>query len=188
MQIPEDLDMFCDLLVGATSRIGNDYFMLPVPDNDGGEPLTEYRERVYAYELYHQLRSVWPNWRYSLGGEIDKQGHPIVRGPDLNNVKPDLLVHVPGEMRENLLVSEIKASRPDPPRNERSAIETDLKKLAAFCDRAQYQAGILLVFGEEIDRIREHALWAEGRGVRLEQVSLWHHHAPGDGAERVAWR
>lgn len=30
----------------VTSRIAPDYFVLPVADVDGGEPLVQYRERV----------------------------------------------------------------------------------------------------------------------------------------------
>lgn len=62
--------------------------LLPVADLHGGEPLIQSRERVYAYELYRQLRSRWPAWEYSLGEEVDKQGHPIARGEDLEGAKP----------------------------------------------------------------------------------------------------
>lgn len=153
----EDVDRFRALLSHATGSVGRDYFILPVADAEGGEPLIQYRERVYAYELYHRLRCVWPDWPYSLGGEVDKRRHPVVRGAGLDNVKPDLLVHVPGAMDQNLVVVEIKAASPNPPADERVAIETDLKKLAAFCGSAQYEAGFLLVFGEEIGRTQEHA-------------------------------
>jgi hypothetical protein len=161
--------------------------MFPVADAEGGEPLIQYRERVYAYELYHQLRCIWPAWPYSLAGEVDKRGHPLVRGADLGNVKPDLLVHVPGVMDHNLVVLEIKAATPSPPASERAAIETDLKKLAAFRRSAQYEAGVLLVFGIEIGRIQEHAAWAVSRGVSLDGVELWHQLEPGVDARRVTW-
>jgi hypothetical protein len=69
----QDLDLLRSLLANATARIAPDYFLLPVADVDGGEPLVQYRERVYAYELYHQLRLTWPDqWPYSLASEIDK--------------------------------------------------------------------------------------------------------------------
>ena len=38
----------------AVSRIAHGYFQLPVADADA-----LYRERVYCYELYHQLRCLW---------------------------------------------------------------------------------------------------------------------------------
>jgi hypothetical protein len=55
----------------------------------GGLPA--YRERVYCYELYHQMRRRWPlNCEYSLNGEVDKRGHPYLQArPDLRSVIPD---------------------------------------------------------------------------------------------------
>lgn len=187
MPDPESVETLRALLSWATQAIGRDYFMLPVANIEGEEPLVKYRERVYAYELYHRLRCAWPDWPYSLGGEIDKRGHPLVRGGDLDRVKPDLLVHVPGNMGNNLVVLEIKAASPTPPADEQAAIETDLKKLAAFHARAAYDAGILLVFGEHIDRIREHAASAVAKGGSLEGVELWHHSEPGVAARNVTW-
>lgn len=56
---------------------------------DGGEPI--YRERVYCYELYHQLRykmEIDPLWdEYELAGDLDKIGYSIITG----KFKPDLL-------------------------------------------------------------------------------------------------
>ena len=183
----EHVDRFRELLSQATGAIEEDYFMLPVADAEGGEPLIQYRERVYAYELYHRLRCIWPQWQYSLSGEVDKRGHPIVRGANLDNVKPDLLVHVPGGMDNNLIVIEIKAASPSPPAIDRAAIETDLKKLAAFCRSAKYEAGFLLVFGTEIDRIREHAASAVSKGISLDGVELWHQVKPQVAARGVTW-
>jgi hypothetical protein len=51
----EDVELFFTLLSAATAAISLAYFLLSVADGDGGEPLVLYRERVYAYELYHQL-------------------------------------------------------------------------------------------------------------------------------------
>jgi hypothetical protein len=53
----------------------------------------------------------------------------VVRGARLDNVKPDLLVHVPGKMDHNLVVVEIKAASPRPPADERVAVErSDLRE------------------------------------------------------------
>lgn len=147
----------------------------------------KYRERVYAYELYHCLRSIWPEWQYSLGGEIDKRNHPLIRGQNLDNVKSDLLVHVPGDMDDNLAVVEIKAAGPQPPTSERLAVTTDLKKFFGFHARARYEAGFLLVFGADIDRIQGHVVWSVARGVQLEGLELWHHVEPAAAARHVDW-
>lgn len=182
-----DVDKFRRLLTEATAAVRPDYFMLPVADVRGDEMLIHYRERVYAYEVYHQLRSRWPDWLYSLGGEVDKSRHPIVRGPDLDRAKPDLLVHVPGDMEHNLVVIEIKPASPEALPSERAAIDRDLRKVAAFRSQVRYAAGILLVFGEAIVRILQHARESRSKGVDLTLIELWHHPRPGCPARRVPW-
>ncbi|WP_461412849.1 hypothetical protein [Gemmatimonas sp.] len=149
-----DLLLFRETLRCAAAGIDAPYFQLPV----AGQENPEYRERVYAYELYHQLRQVWPEKlaHYSLGGEVDKAGHPLIRGNNLDNAKPDLIVHVPSGMDSNLAVVEIKPA----PRAREGAAQ-DLRKLAAFCDPSvgKYAGGFFLVYGLSSDdalAFREH--------------------------------
>jgi hypothetical protein len=129
MGLVEDIDRFRELLSHATGSVGRNYFMLPVADAAGGEPLLQYRERVYAYELYHCLRCVWPDWPYSLGGEVGKRRHPVVRGADLDNVKPDLLVHVPGKMDHNLSSWRLRLQVQDFQLTSESPLRRTLKNL-----------------------------------------------------------
>lgn len=175
------------LIAEATAAITHEYFLLPVADAEGGEPMMQYRERVYAYELYHQLRLRWPEaWPYSLAGEIDKRGHPIIRGGILDDSKPDLLVHVPGEMARNLAVVEIKPLRPDIYPRERDNFQRDMQKLIAFRD-VGYAAAILLVFGESresLDRVRAHARQS---GTETGRIELYHHPESGKPAVSVGW-
>lgn len=183
--VERDLIHLRELISGTARDVAAEYFMLPVADLQGGEPLIQYRERVYAYELYHQFRFRWPAWEYSLSGEVDKQGHPIVHGGDLEGAKPDLIIHVPGEMNHNLMVIEIKASRPGAVPINRRAIVQDLRKLIAF-RRIGYAASIFLVFGESIEAFRELARNELGL-VDLELVDFYHHPHPGAAAQRVDW-
>lgn len=138
----EHTDAFRNLLTRSAAYVDADYFQLPVAELE----TRTYRERVYSYELYHQLRCRWtdPLVGYTLGGEVDKRGHPLIRGNVLDNIKPDLIVHVPGDMSRNLAVVEIKAHLP-----ERADIRRDVEKLAAFCDpsRGRYACGFFLVYG-----------------------------------------
>lgn len=115
----EELNLVTEWLLSASSQIPADYFQLPV----AGAEEPQYRERVYCYELYHRWRNHWiDDFPFSLGGEVDKRGHPLIRGDS----KPDFLVHVPGRMR-NLLVVEVK-----PANVELARMADDLKKLTRF--------------------------------------------------------
>lgn len=181
-----DLDRVRHLLQEATARLSGEYFMLPVADAEGGEPLIQYRERVYAYELYHQLRASWPDWPYSLAGEVDKAGHPLVRGGALNNAKPDLLIHVPGQMEHNLMVLEIKAVSSDTRHMQCAAVAKDIEKLIAF-RRAGYAGAVFLAFGAAVDRVREAARRSEEVRESLVDIELWHHGQPGSPACPVPW-
>ena len=49
----EDVERFRALLSKATGAVGRDYFMLPVADGEGGEPLIQYRPRA----RYHGERA-----------------------------------------------------------------------------------------------------------------------------------
>ena len=123
----EELDR---LLGNATRSIGEAYFNLPV---DGGPAI--YRERVYCYELYHQMRRRWPRQTpYLLNGELDKAAHPILTELEIGAVKPDLLVHRPGDMAGNHAIIEVKADSSNP-----NKIRKDLETLATMRPRAGYQ-------------------------------------------------
>lgn len=94
--------------------------LLPVP----GQANPIHRERVYCYELYHQLRVVTGDtFGYSLGGQVDKAVHPILSKADLGKTKPDLLVHKSGGMDDNLIVMEVKPVNAKP-----RDIRNDLQK------------------------------------------------------------
>lgn len=133
---------FVENLVAATSAIASEYFQLPIIGKE--DPI--YRERVYCYELYHQLRQNWPReGGYLLNAEVDKSGHPVVQGEGVTNTKPDFLVHCPGSM-DNVLVMEVK-----PVNATLDGIRKDFRTLIGYLDYVGYQEAYLLFYGE-IDR------------------------------------
>jgi hypothetical protein len=141
-RMENDFRQFLDLLVGACARIDHEYFQLSQAGADA-----VYRERVYCYELYHQLRTSWGQFPYSLGGEVDKAGHPLLRDGPYPRSKPDLLVHVPGDMGQNLAVVEVK-----PATAALADLLSDIDKLSWFCGKpAEYYCGILLVYGAQFE-------------------------------------
>jgi hypothetical protein len=140
------------------------YFQLPV----AGE-VAVLRERVYCYELYHQLRIALPhNFEYKLNGEVDKSGHPLFRR-HMKALKPDFIVHQPGHMNRNLAVIEVKSTA-----TSSRELRDDLKTLKNFLDRARYHRGIMLIYGSgrpDLPRrlVKELQLASDNRVVKM-----WH--------------
>lgn len=136
----KDFQYFLENLKKAARRINGHYFQLDVVGFE--DPI--YRERVYCYELYHQLRRVLgDNFPYKLDGEVDKAGHPII-WPGLGAKKPDFIVHVPGRMDRNLVVMEVK---PVTVKDKINKLRKDLKTLKGFLDKAGYYRAIMLIYG-----------------------------------------
>lgn len=179
----QELRVFEGMLATASVRIEADDFQLPLADADA-----VYRERVYCYELYHQLRLLWGNFPFSLGGEIDKTGHPHFQDGPYARAKPDLLVHVPGNMARNLACIEVKPF--DRPVGE---FGFDLKKLTWFCRHANYHHGIFLVYGmdcavpESSAALRARVQKASGQNGEIDsaRIHVFHHPAVGREARRM---
>ena len=165
-----------ELLQHATANVPAQYFQVAL---DGGDPI--YRERVYCYELYHQLRCQWPtNTPFYLNGELDKAAHPILRRLGADYAKPDFLIHQPGYMAENHTIIEVKSSNA-----QWNGIEKDLRTLSLFREKVNYQRAIYLLFGYEVKIAAErvHRVVAELDG--LQPIELWLHAAPGKPAQQV---
>lgn len=188
MHLKHELASVTEALIEAAALVSAEYFQLPV----AGKEEPEYRERVYCYELYHNWRRLWPaQSEFSLSGEVDKQGHQLIR----SLAKPDFLVHVPGQMR-NLLVMEVKARNASPTR-----LADDLKKLIAFRRaiddplgvHAGYFAAYLWIYGLPLGEwpgIRDHLLSPSVGPTELDPdlVACFIHESAGARPSRVTWR
>jgi hypothetical protein len=168
------IDRFLELLVEATVLIPGDYFQLPVAGRE--DPI--YRERVYCYELYHQLRTLLERERglsgYMLSGEIDKQGHPIIR-----QCAPDFVFHAPGWMDDNLAVVEVK-----PVNASLEGMRKDLETIKYFLsDRVGYKRGVQLVYGD--DQAAFPRFQDVYHRAGLKDVQLFWHQYPGQRAKRI---
>jgi hypothetical protein len=182
----ETFNHFIECLRNATHNIQHAYMFLPI----AGSVLPIYRERVYCYELYHQLRLTWGEYSgYSLGGEVDKTHHPLMHGLDIDNTKPDLLVHRPGDMGGNLIVIEVK-----PVIATAAGIRKDLRTLTAFLNRGHYHHAIYLVYGENQQAFTRFVRKArklqeddvDGR-INLDAITLFWHQSPHQPAECIQW-
>lgn len=166
----EQLD---EILRAATAAISPEYFQLPVA---GREPALY--ERVYCYELYHQMRRRWPETNLFLTGEIPKRGHEIIMASVENAVIPDFLIHEPGTMDHNHAILEVKSSQANA-----VGIRKDLATLDQFCVRVGYQRAIYLFYGGNIDLGSVRKLAAQ-RQLQA-YIEIWLHSEPGVEAQMI---
>lgn len=168
------MEELSELLADACSGIERGFFRLSI---HGGTPI--YRERVYCYELYHQMRKRWPDaCAFTLNGEVDKAAHPILTQLGAAGLKPDLLVHRPGDMGGNHAVIEVKSARA-----VRHNCEKDLETLAVFKQEVGYARAIYLVYGDELSDDIIDRMASRYSVMRLTApIELWIHSAAGDRA------
>jgi len=162
-----------NILETATAAIEERYFRLKI---DGGNPV--YRERVYCYELYHQMRTQWSCTDFVLNGEVDKSAHPIMEPLGANGRKPDLLVHGPGDMNANFAIIEVKSCSAD-----KRGIDKDLETLSFFRDECGYRRSIFLMYGFESSEAMSRTMNRITTKKRYSQIELWIHKTPGIPAQ-----
>lgn len=146
--VGDSLGAFVDLLRLAASKVSSEYMQLPrysgEPDLDGGAILLE---RVYCYELYHQVRvridrkrsgplphALAAGWR--LNAEVAKASSYVDK-----NCTPDFIWHHPGQPWNGLVI-EVK-----PAAESRGRIAADVRKLERFREKAGYRRAMLFVVG-----------------------------------------
>ncbi len=129
----------------AITRVDEKYIKISIhklPDNT-------YRERVYCYELYHQLRNLLgDDYEYILDGELDKRSHPII-AKFIGQKIPDFVVHHRGIMENNMVIIEVKPIKSIT--DSITKFEKDLVKLSNFIEMANYRHGIMLVYSNGED-------------------------------------
>jgi len=168
-------DEFSRLLRTATSEVKEDYFSLKIYEQ---EPV--YRERVYCYELYHQMRLRWPsNSPFFLNGEVDKMNHQKLEDAGLAGLKPDFLVHTPGDWNNNRIVMEVKSATV-----QAKGLSGDIHSLNEFMTKGNYRRALLLLFGtpalspRRLANLRKRA----GKNGITSTIEIWQHSHPGSAA------
>jgi hypothetical protein len=157
------MEQLTQILQDATAAIGGEYFLLPI---DRGDPA--YRERVYCYELYHQMRLRWPDGSvFRLNGEVDKVGHPYFG--EGGAPKPDLLVHQPGH-RNNYAIVEVK-----PWQAAAAGIRKDLTTLSRFKNEFWYERAIYLIYGPAPDGVLARIQECGVEVPHLAGIEVWLH-------------
>lgn len=164
-----DFQRFMEGLAEAGRKMDPHYFQLPVADKEEGKKI--FRERVYCYELYHQLRTVLgDSFPYKLYGEVDKAGHEFIPGAK----KPDFIVHDPGDMRKNLVVIEVK---PITVKRDIKELKNDLETLQIFLEKGEYYRAIMLIYSDGLQNLPKTILSEIARFSRMSENRIflvWH--------------
>lgn len=155
-------------LTAASRQIGGEHFLLPIAHRD--RPIK--RERVYCYELYHQLRLALHHLPLTLTGEPDKRGHP-----DFPNINPDFILHTPGHHANNTAVVEVEC------RLSKAHLAKDLKNLKIMRSKG-YQTLVLLLFAVRKVPWSHLELAAVETGIDLGEIVVLLHQAAGEPATR----
>ena len=156
---------FLDCLMDACKNISENYFQLNVSQVDKHSKKI-FRERIYCYELYHQLRTILEDkfkYRYTLHGEVDKRGHEIIS----KNYVPDFIVHSPGCMEKNLIVIEVKILK------KNTKLKYDVDKIKYFINEANYFKGIMLLFGDSEKNTIENKIKLTKRYIVITKIKYY---------------
>lgn len=172
----EELDIFESLVIEALAHVPQSYygtvyrnidsFRMALSGRQGrfnDNDFVKYGERVFCYELYHQLKSLIDRYRRDspqflagteLQGEVDKmQILGLIERFGLTGLSrefvPDFLMHSPGNADNHPFVIEVKCVRGLSP----FAIIRDLEKLDEFIIRYRYQRGLFITVNSENEEI-----------------------------------
>lgn len=104
-----------------------------------GDP--HWLERPFAYEIYHQLRTIWPANLLQVGCVIHAEVLKTYQEIQDIDKMPDLLLHDPQSGR-NVAVVEIKLTS-----NTRKNLREDLRKLALFRRALGYETLVEILIG-----------------------------------------
>jgi hypothetical protein len=208
MNKEQKFSRFYDLLYKAIPKIGSKYMKFEAVGLMDG-----FMERTYTYEFYHQLRRFQDELKYNdftIHAEPEKARteflHNILRrleGEKIENenindfqkrVMPDLLVHVPGIINENVAIVEIKPEK----KEINSGIRKDIRVLKEFINGGDYidgyYKGIFLLYAtangyRETEKIKEHysriikdTIGDSWRNYSRDIILFWH---PKPGAEPI---
>ena len=146
----EKIESFVEMIKGSLDNVGDEYYKITTTYESSGI----VRERVFCYELYHQMRLVQSERGLNdvqIHGEIDKNGHIAF---DRNARKnPDFVFHVPGMMEGNAIVVEVKGKLEG---TYQDGICKDIGTLSKFTDnRYYYRLGVLIIYNYNLEEFRK---------------------------------
>lgn len=182
----EYAEQFRTMLRQAVIRVQQPWFHMSIASAVEEPAQLAYRERVYCYELYHQIRLLSTKGigrragapHLLLSGELDKYGiNSVIPG---GRQKPDLVWHEPGKSDYNAVVTEVKTMLGLASPDGMNAAFTTLRDFLQAAPNVRYQSGILLVFGEGttatvLREVRKNVEELEWESETLRRVCVvWH--------------
>lgn len=139
-------EQYQEFVINALDQVADDYMEIPTT----GRNITVTRERVFCYELYHQIRYLLDknndNSVVRIHGEIDKKGHEHI-----NPANPDFVIHEPGTNDKNHIVIEVKTNL------SASKFIDDLLKLQDFIsfNQCHYHRGLFILVGHDLSEFKD---------------------------------
>jgi len=184
------IQIFLDFFRQALTLVHNDYYGLHWRNESMlnavlGQAETEqrqvlqkyldrYGERVFCYELYHQIRTLMDDHsrnhpdtfrNLNLQSELKKDyiGQIVkefygVQALDSEYI-PDFLLHTPGNFENQHLIIEVKSN----PKLTFSGMTDDLLKIQQFINRYQYERGTFLTININPNKISRILLEQESK-------------------------
>lgn len=141
------------IITEAAEQVTKNYLKLTTTYESSGI----VRERIFCYELYHQLRIKLGNdHQLTLSGEIDKRGHLDFKEEDRKN--PDFLFHIPGQHKGNTIIIEVKGNL------DTGGIIKDFETINTFISSYQYQVGVFLLYNHTLAEL------SKGLGDNFEKL------------------
>lgn len=134
-----------EIIFKAIESIGSEYFTINTINGK------KVRERVFCYELYHQMRKLQENLKIQVStihGEIDKRGNSKFNSRDRKN--PDFVFHLPGSMNANSIVVEVKG------KYLTEKIIKDFSTLNIFTKDYNYKLGVFLIYNYSFNQLKSN--------------------------------
>lgn len=140
MEYKDIKDDYISLVVDALQNVRYEYFEI----KQYGTENTKKRERVFCYELYHQMRNIQAQNKHlylTINGEINKAGNLVIK----ENFDPDFVIHRQGSMGDNHAVIEVKTSK------SKKGILKDFETIKCMVHCYDYKIGIFLIIGADLN-------------------------------------
>ncbi|MDF1539400.1 MAG: hypothetical protein P1Q69_10920 [Candidatus Thorarchaeota archaeon] len=149
----------------SIENIGNLCFEIVIANSSK----VAFRERVYCYELYHQLRNTLNAFPLFIYGEPDKGSHPDFKA--IGRKSPDFIIHEPGNHGSNLAVLEVKSHLSSTKR-----FNKDIDTVCKFVrdDKIDYKWGLLLIVGGNDFKKRFLRKFDDDISSDEQIILLWH--------------